>query len=1135
MRAVRISALASLLLLTLLLGACLPLPAAVGRNGQASSASVFPLAFPQPSLVSDRGSGLVGQVLAPASLVANHSGSLVSDRGSGLVSDRGSGFANVQSLPAEVPLAGATVHLEQADGTPVLDGSGKPLEAVTDASGRYRFEATLPFSNLVLSVQLPEASGSLRGLAIRDDLREGVRQGAVDLSSTLLTTYVRDRYLLGDAEAQKRLDRLNPSIVEETRSAVRQGLGQLTEAFPDVSVPRLLGAVTRLRGQDTRIEERFEALHRLLIDAGQSDRGNGRLADTVALRYSTGLAVDARGNVHYWSSEKRLWKVTADGYLEARLDALDSLPESPSEWPSGQVRELPYRHQCVLDDEGRVVFVYKRWLLRREPDGTLTRLAEDPERIQNRTLATTPDGRIWIIDPRSDGIRLHSWRADQGLVEHPTAPTVPPANLVQAAGTAGGHLLLYVSRADHWDRDLLEFDPTSGQWTERPVEGAFMHAPPGAHMDARGNLFFLQQHQLWLLREGTRTPEYLAPWDPTVALPEAELSPDGRQVFACGERQIYRVVQGRLIRIAGLESADQSGDQGSTDLALAEPRALAIHTDGTRFVWDEVRNRLFRFVPGGRVDTVDMGELAARIGWDRVRTIRVGRDGVPLVCRGWQILVPGLPGSAIVRYQAQADIADFALDEGGNLVVSERLAPRSPHFKVVRISPSGTRTDLFTTDLDLEYTCLEPGPDGSITLCGDGRLRHWTPATGLVTLGQKQEFVSGQRGEFLRNLVVRPDGVLFGTQGQIEETDLIGFPYTDTTEPCNVWRFDPTSGEFRVLAGLKGALFNGVGVDDGLKDPCSPAFSPEGDLLFIDRKNMQVKRIPRDRLDTTGRSDLSLVAPRALAIRADGTRHVWDEMRHRLFRITPGGRMTALYLGELGTFPIRTIRMDRDGVPLLHVGSQILAPAATGSTDVLYDTPTDLADFDLDDAGNLILCERQTAGSTGFRVVRLGRSGQRDDLFTTAINLSSSNLAVAPDGSLYFCGDGRLRRWTSATGLVTLSTGSIYVSGHDVFVRNLVVRADGAVFGTQGQIDDGDLPNGLPYTGEADPASVWRFDPSTRRLKVLAGKKGPLLNGTGAEDALVDPCNPVFGPEGDLWFIDRKTERIGRIPRAGLD
>jgi len=852
MRAKSLPACAVLGLLTLLIGACAPLPAARMQGGDISPLSTVPLVLPQPALVSDRGSGLVGQVLAPATLVANHSGSLVSDRGGGLVSDRGGGFTNVQSLPGEIPLASATVRLEQADGTPVRDASGKPLEAITDASGRYRFEARLPVANLVLDVQVPQASGSLRGLALRDDLREGVRQGSVDLSSTLLTTYVQDRYLIGEAEAQQRLDRLNPTVVEDTRTAVRQGIAGISEAFPDVSIPRLLDAVDRLRSQDTRVASRFEDLHRLLVDAGQSDRGNGRLADSVALEYTLGMAVDARGSIHYWSGEQRLWKITSDGYLVARLDAIASLPDTPSGWPGGQVRTIPRREYACLDAEGRLVFLYNRWLMRQEFDGSLTQLAEDGEHFGRRPIASTPDGHLWIIDATTAGIRVHAWRADQGLVEHPSVPGNPSVSLFGVAGTVGGHLLLYVSREGQSDGALLEYAPATGRWSERSLEGNGVRPIPGAHMDPRGNLFFRRNRQLWCLREGTDKPEYLVHWDPVLNWTTAEMTPDGRKVFVCGYRQVYRVAQERLIRVAGVDSTVSTGNQSSQDLALSDPRALGIHTDGTRYVWDEDLARLIRIAPDGRVDTVDMGDLTALVTSERIRTIRAGSDGKPLLCRARRILAPGQPGSAFLMYEARADIADFDHDAAGNLIVSERLEPQSPRFRVVRIGKEGQREDLFTTEVNLEFTSLASGPDGSITLCGDARLRRWTPGTGLVTLGTDQAFASGDPDQFLRNLVVRSDGMVFGTQGDLGEDNLWGYglPSIEVDgEPSSVWRFDPATGQLRVLAGKKGLLFNGTGVDDSLLDPCSPAFSPEGDLLFIDRKHRQIKRIPRDRLD----------------------------------------------------------------------------------------------------------------------------------------------------------------------------------------------------------------------------------------------------------------------------------------------
>lgn len=59
---------------------------------------------------------------------------------------------------------------------------------------------------------------------------------------------------------------------------------------------------------------------------------------------------------------------------------------------------------------------------------------------------------------------------------------------------------------------------------------------------------------------------------------------------------------------------------------------------------------------------------------------------------------------------------------------------------------------------------------------------------------------------------------------------------------------DPAGGAPRVVAGKGSTLFEGRGIDDGLNWPLSPAFDAYGNLLFVDYRNRQVKRIPKERL-----------------------------------------------------------------------------------------------------------------------------------------------------------------------------------------------------------------------------------------------------------------------------------------------
>lgn len=78
--------------------------------------------------------------------------------------------------------------------------------------------------------------------------------------------------------------------------------------------------------------------------------------------------------------------------------------------------------------------------------------------------------------------------------------------------------------------------------------------------------------------------------------------------------------------------------------------------------------------------------------------------------------------------------------------------------------------------------------------------------------------------------MVDPDGRIFGAGEK------------------HVWRLDPGATAPVALAGPGTGLLAAEGVDDGLDYVCSPVLAPNGDLVFVDEGNLNVKRIPKDKL-----------------------------------------------------------------------------------------------------------------------------------------------------------------------------------------------------------------------------------------------------------------------------------------------
>ena len=195
---------------------------------------------------------LVGTVLAPPDLVSNSA--------SGLISERAGALTGSQAIALEIPVPGARVLLVLASGEPVRGADGTVLETVTDVSGQYGLNGNLPPSTYFVTVTSRGLAGSLTGLALRDKVEQGIRQGSVDVSSSLLCSYIQKRLLNGVPGAQERLQRLDPPMVASAWEAMRDGLSRHSGIVQVSDADAAASTVDRIRQQFVPLEERIEAL-----------------------------------------------------------------------------------------------------------------------------------------------------------------------------------------------------------------------------------------------------------------------------------------------------------------------------------------------------------------------------------------------------------------------------------------------------------------------------------------------------------------------------------------------------------------------------------------------------------------------------------------------------------------------------------------------------------------------------------------------------------------------------------------------------------------------------------------------------------------------------------------------------------
>ncbi len=136
------------------------------------------------SLIGNDAGSLVGP--DGASLVGPDGASLVGPDGASLAATRPGSYALRQV--AEAPLAGATVFLAHADGTPVAP----PVASKTDARGRFAFPLAPAGRYVVVALATTAAQKPARLLALATAITE---ETAIDVSTatTLVTTAALDR------------------------------------------------------------------------------------------------------------------------------------------------------------------------------------------------------------------------------------------------------------------------------------------------------------------------------------------------------------------------------------------------------------------------------------------------------------------------------------------------------------------------------------------------------------------------------------------------------------------------------------------------------------------------------------------------------------------------------------------------------------------------------------------------------------------------------------------------------------------------------------------------------------------------------------------------------------------------------
>jgi hypothetical protein len=843
-------------------------------------------------VASPRGT-LFGRLLAPATLVSDQGGGLVSNNGGSLVSDQGGalgrpaapyGLANVDAL-VQIPVANTRVEVLDATGAPVRDAAGNPITAMTDSAGAFRFDAEVPNRNLIVSASLAANLGSIRAVATRDARDEALE---ADLFSTLTTSYIVGKFVAGQADQQKTLDRLPGEVARETRLLAETAFTQAGARVP----PRLdeaaaVASTEALRNGNASFDAQMEVVRRLLIAAGQSNMGEGRLATTVGLSYVEGIAEGPDGSVYF--HDGRIWRVRTDGVLVTAAGGGAVSPEDADGKPASTLSVEGLDGWC-LDPTGHLVVLVDNHVLRVETDGRVKRLAAYQPGVtwwarrnyallavrEQEVLLTSKEGGRDAKQGTTVPETLAIWRHKTG--GEPTLVTSIPTRRgisVDAAVVAGIGLLVHRHGMNHdayiaavrqagADVDSTPFRVDEFLAVDLETGATTPWAPPLAitepTMDRRGNILYEagEPARAWVLPAGSATPIALGTYSGSIR--RGAVAPDGKSVLVSADRRILRISGSGVTPIAGLDPKAQVGGNAG-DLALFAPVTMTIASDGDLWLTDTSRGALLRIDAGDQVHQVPLADpVFERYG--SFPNMRPGPDGTVYMLAKlkdgaglYQVRKDGTVRLVYTPPAGQA-VGDFA-PRGSDVLVL--LTSREQPHRLVALAADGTSRTLFESqirweeitrasgtpyryakhDPSLSSCDLIPAPSGEVWIFGQERLARWSEATGLEVVQRSNHFVrpGEDEGETRGAVALGPDGALYFMPSDI------GNGSWD-----EVRRWDPRTRTESLIAGRNGTIFKGGSVDDSLEDPHSPAFSPSGDLYFIDTGSKQVRRIPKDRL-----------------------------------------------------------------------------------------------------------------------------------------------------------------------------------------------------------------------------------------------------------------------------------------------
>ncbi len=523
-----------------------------------------------------------------------------------------------------------------------------------------------------------------------------------------------------------------------------------------------------------------------------------------------------------------------------------------------------------------------------------------------------------------------------------------------------------------------------------------------------------------------------------------DFGPDGSLYFAdAGSNRVLRITtEGTVEVVAGSGRQGYGGDRGpATDAELYRPSGVAVDNDGVVYFSDRFNHAIRRVDPDGTISTF------AGTG-----TFGYSGDGGPAASA--QLSAPfGLDimadGSLVIADSSNARVR--TVDADG---IIRTIAGSGPASQVQ--GPDGLPADQTQISFPSDVAVTAQGT--LLVLSFDGRLRELQDDGTFRTVAadSSEPGDSGDNGPATEARVNGPNGIATSADGRIAIVDTFNHRI----------RVIETDGTISTLAGTgESAVGNptGLAASTPISTPVGAVFSDDGSLVFGEYLNNVIRVVDTDgqistiagtartawKGDGQPATEVQLAYPSSLGVGPDGAIYFGELLDGRLRRVDPNGTIGSAGPPDL-VAAIVDISSTSDGDLILTSGGnpRVMLMAPDGSIEVILGYPTypvaagDQIGADLalnvyavgDQDGGVYVSDTQNnvvlRVSRDGEVTRVAGNGEfgldGDDGPAVDAQLAGpGNLAVGPDGSLYFVDIGSLRiRRVDAEGTITTVAGT---------------------------------------------------------------------------------------------------------------